>query len=248
MVVMNIESYLTGRKTQDVMNEAKTIATSISLVWTKGVEVVLLVCLNDPSLWPRNIKGNTGPDLLKRWLTHYKIGLEQRASKRASEMPGTIPDPTVDEIISTRLSHLGNEEIRRIRFAHRLSMSGENTLGLLLEDYLAAELLPYGWHCCWGATVRSVDFCKEGGSLLQIKNRSNSENSSSNRVREGTEIKAWYRIVATTGAYKWNELNKLIGCNLSEDSFRHFVKQTVSTNPSLVPVEPDNPWLHAKGA
>jgi len=64
---------------------------------------------------------------------------------------------------------------------------------------LADNLIAYGWHCAWGETIRSVDFCSEDGQLLQIKNRSNSENSSSSRVREGTNIIKWFRVNALTG-------------------------------------------------
>jgi len=243
---MNMEAYLRGSQSavQAVLNQAKEIAKYLPLEWTKGVEVVLRICLGNPQLSPHNVQGVTGNDILRKWLLQYKKGLEQRASARASEMPGTVPDSIVDDIIGTRLPHLGSGDLQRIKFGHRLSMSGENTLGLLLEDYLAGELVLYGWHCCWGATLRCVDFCHEDGRLLQIKNRSNSENSSSSRVREGTGIQAWYRVVATTGAYKWPDLNRLVGCNhLSEENFRGFVNKVVLANPHLVPIESDNPWL-----
>jgi len=242
---MNMEAYLRGSQGQAVLAQAKEIAKFLPLEWTKGVEVVLRTCVGNPQLSPHNVQGVTGDDILRKWLLQYKKGFEQRASTRVSEMPGTVPDSIVDVIIGIRLPHLGDADLEAVRFGHRLSMSGENTLGLLLEDYLATELLEYGWHCCWGATLRSVDFCHEDGRLLQVKNRSNSENSSSNRVREGTEIQAWYRVVATTGAYKWPGLNSLVGCNhLSEENFRDFVKKAVLANPRLVPVESDNPWLH----
>lgn len=240
-----MQSFLEGAQEQEVINQGIQIAKEISLEWTKGSEVVLRACVRNPELSPRNIHGANGNEILRNWLLKYKRGVEQRASRRISEMPGTVPDSIVDDIIGTRLPHLGIGELNMIRFAHRLSMSSENTLGLLLEDYMAIELAPYGWYCCWGATVRSVDFCHEDGRLIQIKNRSNSENSSSNRVREDTEIQAWYRVVATTGAYKWFELNSLVGSNhLSEQNFRDFVKRAVSLNPRLVPVEPQSPWLN----
>jgi len=240
-----MQAFLEGSNRENVLDLAKQIARSLPFDWTIGVETVLRACLDNPQLSPHNIQGATGEDILRKWLLQYKKGFEQRASIRISEMPGTVPDSIVDDIIGTRLPHLASEDLKKIRSGHRLSMSGENTLGLLLEDYLAGELLAYGWHCCWGATVRGVDFCHENGRLLQIKNRSNSENSSSSRVREGTKIQAWYRVVANTGAYKWPDLNSMVGCNhLSEQGFRDFVKKAVSANPRLVPVESDNPWLH----
>jgi transcriptional regulator with XRE-family HTH domain len=73
------------------------------------------------------------------------------------------------------------------------------------EEYLAEKLLPYGWYCCWGETMKSVDFCTQNGDLLQVKNRSNSENSSSNKIRQGTAIIKWHRINASNGSL-------LLGC------------------------------------
>ena len=48
-------------------------------------------------------------------------------------------------------------------------MTIEGMVGNLLEEYLATILHPYGWYCCWGSTIDAVDFCKEDGSLLQVK-------------------------------------------------------------------------------
>ncbi|MFO0053036.1 MAG: SinI family restriction endonuclease, partial [Dolichospermum sp.] len=100
-----------------------------------------------------------------------------------------------------------------------------------------------GWHCAWGETVKSVDFVSEDGRLLQIKNRSNSENSSGKSVRKETKIKNWFRIKADQNEYMWQELNKICGTtNLSEDEFSEFVKTTIQSNPKCLVVEKKNPW------
>jgi hypothetical protein len=123
-------------------------------------------------------------------------------------------------------------------------MSAENILGLLLEEFLAQQLADFDWYCAWGETVRSVDFCQAQGGLLQIKNRSNSENSSSSRVRIGTDIEKWYRVDARTGNYCWEELNRKYNTDrFSEESFRRFVVEAISNNPNALPVEIGNPWL-----
>lgn len=92
-------------------------------------------------------------------------------------------------------------------------------------------------------SLKSVDFAHENGALLQIKNRSNSENSSSSKVRESTEIEKWYRIKADKIEYMWNELNKICGIDhLSEANFVDFVKETIQNNPYSLAVEDLNPW------
>jgi hypothetical protein len=79
--------------------------------------------------------------------------------------------------------------------------------------------------------------------LLQIKNRSNSENSSSSTVRVGTEIEKWFRIKADRIEYMWEKLNDICGTTeLSEESFVIFVQKTISDNPKCLAIEPDNPW------
>jgi hypothetical protein len=53
---------------------------------------------------------------------------------------GTVADPVIEKIIGARLNNLTDEELRKISFAHRLGMSAENILGLLLEEYLSINL------------------------------------------------------------------------------------------------------------
>ncbi|HRH64441.1 MAG TPA: SinI family restriction endonuclease, partial [Bacteroidia bacterium] len=93
-----------------------------------------------------------------------------------------------------------------------------------------------GWCCCWGSTIDAVDFCKKDGSLIQIKNSDNSENSSSSRVRAGTTIKKWYRRKSTKqNTFFWNNLHAMVDrTDLTEDDFRDFVKATVKKNPNCL--------------
>ena len=117
-------------------------------------------------------------------------------------------------------------------------MSSENIQGLLLEEFLAEQLGEYGWHCCWGESVRHVDFCNVNGSLLQVKNRSNSENSSSSRVRINQLIEKWYRVDAGTGLYRWSYFNEKYDTDrFSEENFVMFVQQALIGNPGALAVE-----------
>lgn len=136
----------------------------------------------------------------------------------------TAPDPAVAVLMQALYGHGDTFYIN----VHREAMSAENLIGSLLESYIAEKIEPNGWIWCAGAFVTSIDFikkCSTGWEMLQTKNRSNTENSSSKRVRKGTSIKHWYRVDANTGATKWQnfpdtELVKI----LSEDGFHDYIK------------------------
>ncbi len=224
---------------------AKQVAVTSGVDWEGGAKHVFSVIVDDLERVPGNIggKNDTEHDVIEKWLLKYQGGFDGRASKRISNPPGTVADPIIERIISARLDSLTDNDLSKITFAHRLGMSAENILGLILEEYLAENLKAKGWHCAWGETVKSVDFVNIDGSLLQIKNRSNSENSSSSAVRDGTEIKKWYRIKADRIEYMWPQLNEICGTiNLSEERFVSFVRKTITLNPGCMAVEADNPW------
>ena len=124
-------------------------------------------------------------------------------------------------------------------------MTIENLVGDLLEEYLSVKLQENGWCCCWGSTIDAVDFCKADGSLIQIKNSDNSENSSSSRVRAGTTIEKWFRRKSTKeNTFFWENLNAMVKRkDLTEDDFRNFVKAAVTKNPGCLHVD-DNHSLN----
>ena len=203
---------------------------------------ILKACYRNPGLSPI-AKGSTPEVLAQSWLKKYQDSYENRISKRISLPPGTIADPIVKTIINARLTELTANSLAQIEYAHRLSMSAENIQGLLLEEFLAEQLADYGWYCCWGESVRHVDFCNVNGSLLQVKNRSNSENSSSSRVRINQPIEKWYRVDAKIGSYRWAYFNqKYNTARFSEDNFVMFVQKVLIANPEALAVEVNNPW------
>lgn len=224
---------------------AKQIAEDLNIQWESGVAVVFNALVSDFERVPGNIGGQNDDQnsAIRKWLLKYKGGKDGRASQRASNPPGTVSDPIIEKIIGARISELTKDDLNKINYAHRLGMSAENILGLILEEYLADNLESRGWHCAWGETVKSVDFVHEDGRLLQIKNRSNSENSSSSAVRNGTQIEKWFRIKADRIEYMWASLNEICGTTaLSEDSFVRFVQTTLTSNPACLAVEQENPW------
>lgn len=238
---MKLTDILSGQN--NVEAQAKNIANNESkTLWNSGFKHIFRVCVQYPVLSP-NLQGTTQEATLKKWVCKYKNASDSRISRRISNLPGTIADPIIDTIINIRFPNLTDKSLTKIMFAHRLSMSAENILGLLLEEFLAEELLRFNWHCAWGESIRSVDFCSEELELLQIKNRSNSENSSSSRVRIGTSIAKWFRVNATNGAYMWDSLNQRFGVNtFSEKAFISFVKRVLQNNPAALAVEQANPW------
>ncbi len=224
---------------------AEDIAQELDIDWNNGLCHVFTVIANDIKRAPGNIGGENDnePAVIKKWLNKYKRGYEGRASQRASNPPGTVSDPIIEKIIGTRLPDLTDADLNKITHAHRLGMSAENILGLILEEYLSDNLEASGWHCAWGETVKAVDFVNEDGRLLQIKNRSNSENSSSSSVRVGTKIEKWYRIKADRVEYMWGALNNVCGTTcLSEEGFVQFVRDTLISNPDCLAVEQENSW------
>jgi hypothetical protein len=114
---------------------------------------------------------------------------------------------------------------------HKFGMAAEQVTGSLLEEYIASKIEPIGWIWCTGKMIRATDFIefpeleKSKPVLLQIKNRSNSENSSSSAIRLGTEILEWHRMDAETGETNWDNIpNILSRASLTESDFHDFVK------------------------
>jgi SinI restriction endonuclease len=163
-------------------------------------------------------------------------GLEKLASRffknyRKSnfpEAPKTAPDDMVSLVMQVAYAYSA-EECERIKVEHQNSMSAENCVGALLERYLDSVLRAKSWHWCCGDFVRAVDFLRLNDQgqwvCLQVKNRDNSENSSSSAIRTGTEITKWFRTFSKTGHTNWHNLPpEMNGYELSEEGFVKFVK------------------------
>jgi hypothetical protein len=223
---------------------AQETAKACGVDWNNGIGAIFEICLKDRNRRPNmGWKKDDQNTAVERWVNKYKKGYESRPSISIGKPIHTVPDDIIDEIISIRLNNPPKEQIEAIKFAHRLSMAAENILGLFLEEYLAARLKDQGWDCAWGMTLKSVDMCHSSGILLQVKNRSNTENSSSSTVRYGTDIKKWFRVDALSGEYAWDELQHLTGAKtLTEKDFRKFVIDAIKRNPAALALEDISPW------
>ena len=168
------------------------------------------------------------------------FGLRELAVKyfqgyRRSDIPTTPltkPDPVVS-LVMMRAFDYTQTDIDRIKIEHQRAMSAENCVGALLERYIDSVLRPYRWFWCCGNFVKAINFLsrdQDGNWLaLQIKNRDNSENSSSSAIRSGTLIQKWFRSFSRTGMMNWEGLPPFMqSYNLSEEGFQRFVYNYLS--------------------
>ena len=172
---------------------------------------------------------------------HTESGLSQLADKffkgyRRSDLPKeptTVPDEAVSAVMRAAYGY-SLEQSERIKKEHQHSMSAENCVGALLERYLDSVLRTEGWHWCCGDFVKAVDFVNrnEDGKwlTLQVKNRDNSENSSSSAIRNGTPIQKWFRSFSKKPKTNWDNLPPAMrNKGLSEEGFLMFIENYISS-------------------
>ncbi len=237
---------------QSFYDSAKSAYPDMDLT---DLDHIFSVACNNPDLFPAiNIKGkgnNTPENYLKRWVKNYYDAKSTPPSKRSASAKSSCSDPAIKILVKTTQG-LSDEAASSGEAAHNLYMSAENSQGNLLEEYISENARPYGIIWCEGNVLKATDFCSTDGSLcLQVKNKSNTENSSSSNIREGTKIEKWYRLGTKTKNgtklpdYKWSELNKLVNthktegtelspCNMTEESYETFLKEKASENHDLI--------------
>jgi hypothetical protein len=152
----------------------------------------------------------------------------QARETNTPKQPETVPDPLVSFILKSYFL-VDEARLENAKIEHQWAMAAENMVGDLLERYLAKILEPQGWVWCAGSVAKAVDFIKpldgEQWIALQVKNRDNSENSSSSAIRVGTEIAKWFRTFSRTGKTNWEAFPDINSRDLlSENGFHDFVK------------------------
>ncbi|MFC0977381.1 SinI family restriction endonuclease [Pasteurella multocida] len=187
---------------------------------------------NNPELFSGKVDITTQEGIDALWLSFT----EARNKPIVLKEPTTIPDPAVSEILKAAMGYT-DEQLEYIKHTHRLSMAAENKVGELLEMYLAEKLEPFGWVWCSGNFVRAIDFIRKNPSdgnwyCLQVKNRNNTENSSSSRVRFGTFIFKWFRTFSTYSVRRrtntnWGKFPYIEEGVLSEEEFLDFVNKKI---------------------
>ncbi|MEH7459334.1 SinI family restriction endonuclease [Bacillus sp. JJ1127] len=182
--------------------------------------------------------GEMAKDYLIKWCRKYVMDRENPALKRPLKTYGEEDAALIERIASN--TEEDEETLNKYMLGHLLFMSAENMNGSILEEYLAEVLEPYGWIWCAGSTFRAIDFCYLGDEiiLLQVKNKYNTENSSSSAIRSGTKIKKWNRLNrprVATGLNKpipnWEELRELVHANgnlellLTEEKYLEYIAE-----------------------
>ena len=178
-----------------------------------------------------NAKGGSlaSPVGSKSYLERQAAAFASSRALRAPQAPATVPDEMVSVILHEYFG-IAAGDLEQAKRQHLLSMGAENLIGDLLERYLASILEPRGWIWCSGAMVKAVDFVKApartGGEwrTLQVKNRDNSENSSSSAIRKGTTIEKWHRTFSKKEGSNWDAFpDAALRQYLSEPAFKAYV-------------------------
>lgn len=164
----------------------------------------------------------------------HQYYLRSRDQKLQLSKPTTIPDDAVSVILQ-QCCGFSEVQTAQIKLEHQLSMSAENLVGALLERYIAQVLQPHGWVWCAGDFVRAIDFVKWDASrnlweAVQVKNRDNTENSSSSAIRHGTTIQKWFRTYSKASRNRDTNTNwhnfpeQEFRSQLSEEGFLAFIR------------------------
>lgn len=255
-----MSSYTIADEPQQVFDKIKKIYQSKKNQYSEfdftDLDIIFEIACSRPDRFPAvNMQGTTlcRPEkYIERWIrSYYKAMTTHLPSKKIANPKSSCTDPAIKVIVQTT-RNLSVSEAEKSESAHNLFMSAENIQGNLLEEYIAGKVKPYGFLWCAGNVLRAIDFCNTDGTiLLQIKNKSNTENSSSSSIRDHTGIVKWYRLdtrkkgVLKLPVYKWSDLNKLISkhrtlsnsleeLNTSEDDYQNFLQKVAHQNPNLI--------------
>lgn len=194
-----------------------------------------------------NIKQtSTDPkDYIIKWLKRYYSA--KVPSTSTPNPKGSADDPAIAKMVQKNKNYTDSQLEKAIE-THNLFMSAENIQGDLLEEYINQHSKFYGWIWAKGESMRACDFIRRDSNgiteLMQIKNRDNTENSSSISVRSGTTIKKWNRLTTRKknkkpyASFNWDELNKAMGIKTShlmtEEDYMDFLIKVIKNNPSLL--------------
>lgn len=217
------------------------------------LDMIFDIALENPDRFPGialNVE-KTPKNYIDRWVKSYYDAINNPPSRRTANPKSACTDPAIAVIVRATQGMTGQQSTTGEN-NHNLFMSAENIQGNLLEEYIASKARPYGFLWCNGNVLRAIDFCNSDGSFfLQVKNKSNTENSSSSNIREGTTIEKWYRLGTRIRGgvrypdFKWNALNALISehrtegfhlppCDMSEDEYEDFLARVASDNRGLI--------------
>jgi hypothetical protein len=220
-------------KIKSAANELKCDDTTLTKITTI---VDFLVKFNELSTAKREIEFLTNQNDTKSLKKFIKNHFDKRNLPFILKIPETSTDEALRQILIAAIDR--PEKVDEYILAHKMAMNAENLVGRLLETYIASAVEPQSnvaW-CC-ANEVKATDFLipndgKHPYKLLQVKNRDNTENSSSNKIRDGLPIECirWYRTNAKSSKTEWATLNQIFGFTndlLTEKNFQKFVRTNV---------------------
>lgn len=238
---------------KDLRNHFNTAREIYNISNNDDLNYIFEIALQQRDRFPNvNLTGALTPlSYMERWIKGYCDATNNPPSLRIANQKSTCTDPAI-RIIVQATQNITDKKALIGENIHNLFMSAENIQGNLLEEYIATKIRPYGFLWCKGNVLRATDFCNTDGScLLQIKNKSNTENSSSSSIREGTSIEKWFRLGSRTKngikvpVYRWTMLNTLINthktegfhlpaCEMTEDEYEFFLRQISTSNHNII--------------
>lgn len=187
-------------------------------------------------------------DYISRWLHRYYNARSNRPSKTVANPKGSANDPALPVIVQENKQYSEQQITQAIR-DHNLFMNAENIQGQLLEEYINTCARNDGWIWAEGETMRACDFARFNPithipELVQIKNRDNTENSSSAAIRQGTQIMKWNRLKTRHkqgkpyATFQWDKLNEIMHLapqnQMSEEKYNQFLAKIARENPRLL--------------
>ncbi len=206
-----------------------------------------------PSLKMNDSELKLGPEAFldrwfSKWVKKYLSAWKDWPSGRAAKPKDAATD---EALVQMLVPHAGSEHEARIWARHHnYFMSAENKGGNLLEEYVARKVAPFGWIWCRGEILTAVDFCTcDCTGFIQIKNKSNTENSSGKGFRDDHNAPMWYRMEAQRKAglivTRWPELVEHVRRYsdpaasipddlMNETDYLAFVSRAAEANHSLV--------------
>lgn len=202
-------------------------------------------------LFPNRKEFASEHDYLVDWASRYSSFT--LPSQRVDNRNGKAFDEALYQILSDGLA-ISPKRATQLALSHQTIERAEIIVGNLLEEFVNSEIQTKGWIWCKGETLQSIDFIKvEQGQkphLLQIKNSTNSENSSSKKVRKNKpyQVDAWNRSEANSvddGGFRktrWDKLYKILEYSddeieqskLTDEEFVSFISSCCATNRKLL--------------
>lgn len=236
----------------DIYKSFATISHNNRVCQPHDLDYIFDVAVDNKSFPNIKISGDKNETVyVEHWISNYNDAMSNLPSSHFASPKSTCSDPAIKLLVQMAHGSNDNEATTQESY-HNLYMSAENIQGLLLEEYIASNIRQYGFLWCNGNVMRATDFCTTNGTvLLQVKNKNNTENSSSSNIREGTEIVKWYRLGTGTSngqiypKFRWELLNDIINryktegfnlppCNMSEEDYENFLRDVASNNPNLL--------------